>query len=134
MAMAHEPNTQGPVVGKLYDQEFIGWYVNHLGEKWEYDRVAAVDAQGRADLSQLADDERLRAPGLIYKYRGQVAEALPEEHHPGHCSCGRAVLKILNSRRSKVAYVYPESQNDGSHIFSCQSCRKPISDSWQPDN
>lgn len=138
--MKHEPNTQGPVVGELHGKGIIAWYVTHLGEKWEFDRAAVFDppGSGSVDLGQLRDGEVIRAPGLIYRFTGKVAEKLPEVRHAGHCSCGQSVVKIEHADRrtmsaSGVVFVYPDSTGN-YEIFRCRSCSKPISENWQPDN
>ncbi|MDH0342130.1 hypothetical protein [Chromobacterium haemolyticum] len=137
----YEPNTQGPVIGELHGKDIIAWYVNHLGEKWDFDRAAVFDPPGSGcvDLDQLRDSEVMRAPGLIYRCAGKVAEKVPEVRHAGHCSCGQAVIKIEHADRrtmstNGIVFVYPESSEGRSEIFRCRSCREEISESWQPDN
>ncbi|MDN0082405.1 hypothetical protein QU487_06510 [Crenobacter sp. SG2305] len=128
-------------MGELHGKEIIAWFVNHLGEKWEFDRAAVFDppGSGSVDLDQLRDGEAMRAPGLIYRCVGMVAEKHTEVRHAGHCACGRAVIKIENADRRSTrtdgtTYVYPESAEEDYMIFSCESCWTAIHKSWQPNN
>lgn len=61
-----------------------------------------------------------------------------EQRISGACSCGRAVIKVLNSkvptfRRSGIRYAYPEDIDTSRwDIFRCESCVKPIEDTFTP--
>lgn len=136
--MIHAINTIGSVVGYLRQAPIHEWYVNHLGEKWVFHRAAVASPPGSTcfDLSQLADEEVLSPPGLIYRLEGRVADKPAEERVMGQCSCGTRVVKVLNSNRrcasaSGVAYVYPD-QTEDSRIFRCRNCHSLIESSWSP--
>jgi hypothetical protein len=57
----------GPSVGTLRDRDIPAFYVTADGIRHEYDRPAELDAEGRCDLEQLAWNESVIAPGLIYR-------------------------------------------------------------------
>jgi hypothetical protein len=57
---------------------------------------------------------------------------MSETRIPGTCSCGRKVVKILNSKVPTMwvngdRYIYPERE-DGWCIFRCKDCMAVISD------
>lgn len=59
---------QGPSVGQYRDRD-IPAYIVADGNVYDYARLAHEDADGGCPLSQLAADECVVAPGLIYKRR-----------------------------------------------------------------
>jgi hypothetical protein len=55
----------GPSIGTYRDRDIPAYIVSDRG-RFEYDRIA-VETDGGVDLSQLARDECVIAPGLIYR-------------------------------------------------------------------
>ncbi|MHB1952511.1 MAG: hypothetical protein ACYDAZ_09190 [Thermoplasmataceae archaeon] len=55
---------KGPAIGRYYDRPIHAWYVDEQGESWEF--VRAVPA-GPIELADLADDESVVSPGLVYR-------------------------------------------------------------------
>jgi len=64
---------------------------------------------------------------------------MPETRINGHCKCGRAVIKVLNSGvhtmwRNGNRYAYPETiDSDRVCIFRCRSCREVIDETFIPE-
>jgi len=57
---------KGPSIGTYKDRE-IPAYIITGGHRYEYDRIAVEGNDGGAELSQLGPNERVIAPGLIYR-------------------------------------------------------------------
>lgn len=57
---------KGPSIGTYRDRDIPAW-LNARGVHWVYDRIGALDKDGGFEMSQLARDELVIAPGLIYK-------------------------------------------------------------------
>jgi hypothetical protein len=61
---------------------------------------------------------------------------MTESRIAGNCSCGRPVIKVLNSAvptmwRDGTRYAYPESiDTDTGCIFRCRTCLQPIADNF----
>jgi hypothetical protein len=56
----------GPSIGS-YRERDIPAYVVDRDVRYEFDRVALEDRDGGVSLSQLADNECVIVPGLIYR-------------------------------------------------------------------
>jgi hypothetical protein len=63
----------GPSVGVFHNKTIPGYIVTDDGKRWAFDRVAFMDKGGGCELRQLASDECVIAPGLIYR-----ADAAPQ--------------------------------------------------------
>lgn len=59
--------TLGPSVGRHYDKDIPAFIVTAGGARSVFDRKAVEGADGLVDLSQLAKNECVIAPGLIYR-------------------------------------------------------------------
>lgn len=60
-----ELDRKGPSIGMWRDRDIPAW-LNARGGHYEFDRVGILD-DGGFEMSQLARDELVIAPGLIYK-------------------------------------------------------------------
>ena len=69
---SHRIVEHGPSVGQHYGKDIPAYFVTADGKRHEYDRLAKCDADGGTPLDQLAANESVIAPGLIY--REQTAE------------------------------------------------------------
>lgn len=56
----------GPSIGTYRDRDIPAW-IKARGGHYEYDRIGVLDKEGGFEMSQLASDELVIAPGLIYK-------------------------------------------------------------------
>lgn len=57
----------GPPIGKYRGRDIPGYIVSERDGYMAFHRVALQEPEGCVDLSQLAPDECVIAPGLIYK-------------------------------------------------------------------
>lgn len=64
---------------------------------------------------------------------------MSEVRIPGHCSCGKLVIKVLHSDiptmwRNGDRYAYPDRiDKDRWCIFRCDSCGQPIDETFIPE-
>jgi hypothetical protein len=57
----------GPSVGEHKGRKIPGYFVDARGLRYDFNRVAVLDADGGFVLAHLAEDEAIMAPGLIYR-------------------------------------------------------------------
>lgn len=55
----------GPSIGTFYEKPIPEW-IEADKVRYDFDRVAIIDGDGTMDMDQLARDETVIAPGLIY--------------------------------------------------------------------
>jgi len=60
------PVRKGPVVGH-YQGRPIHEYLDFGTTQWCFSHVAIMDRDGMIDMDQLADDECVVSPGLVYR-------------------------------------------------------------------
>lgn len=65
-ADSHAVVRHGPSVGEYMGRDIPGFIVSGDGERSDFNRIAKVK-DGGVELSQLAPDECVIAPGLIYR-------------------------------------------------------------------
>ena len=58
---------QGPSIGQYDERPIPAFIVRDDGRRMEFDRIATVDADGGALMSQLDAREAMISPGLIYR-------------------------------------------------------------------
>jgi hypothetical protein len=57
----------GPSIGDHKGREIPEYIVESRGLRYDFNRVAVLDADGGFDLGHLARDEAIIAPGLVYR-------------------------------------------------------------------
>ena len=57
----------GPSIGRHRGMSIPAYYITSDGVRHEFDRPSEQDADGRTPLDQLAWNESVIAPGLIYR-------------------------------------------------------------------
>lgn len=62
---------KGASVGEHHGKPIPAWVVDQNGTWLEFDRIA-VETDGGVMLSQLADNECVIAPGLIYRHGHRI--------------------------------------------------------------
>jgi len=60
------PIRKGPVIGHYHGRS-IHEYLDFATTQWGFSRVAVMDRDGAIDMNQLADDECVVSPGLVYR-------------------------------------------------------------------
>lgn len=66
----------GPSIGKYKSKDIPGYIVDGRGDRMSFHRIAKQEPDGCVELSQLAPDECVIAPGLIYKAAEQALERM----------------------------------------------------------
>lgn len=61
----------GPSIGEHNGKEIPAYIVEKNGVRYDYDRIAVYHPDGGVELSQLARNEVVIAPGLIYRETAQ---------------------------------------------------------------
>lgn len=56
----------GPLSATVLGRRMPRWFVDELGHRYEFSRIAEINKKGGVELFQLADDECLLAPGVVY--------------------------------------------------------------------
>jgi hypothetical protein len=57
----------GPSVGEWHGHSIPGYIVTDRGDRYAYVRPGTIDRDGGFEMSQLAGDECVIYPGLIYR-------------------------------------------------------------------
>lgn len=57
---------RGPLSATVLGRRMPRWFVDEHGHRYEFSRIAETNKEGGVELAQLATDECLLAPGVIY--------------------------------------------------------------------
>lgn len=69
---------KGPETITIRGKKVPEWFVDEFGRRYEFDSMAVLDRDGGFEMSQLAENQSILAPGAIYERKGNWKQLTAE--------------------------------------------------------